>query len=224
MSFVAERPRVLILTGSVRTPSYTRALSRAVSRTLTSLGANVIEWDAREPLLPIADPEYHKSASTHPDPSIVRLDAEARSADAFVLATPVYHNSFSGVLKNTLDHLNIEPHFRSKPVGLISYGGDRSTQAVDQLRIVTRGLNAIAIPTQVCTQRADFSEQDGGIRLVDAAILDRVRRFSEELATYAVVLRPLRHPSTVQNILKKFAPEEVETEDEDQDGIAAAQA
>ncbi len=74
-------------------------------------------------------------------------------------SSPVYHNSYSGVLKNTLDHLDI-PHFRNKAVGLVSHGGDGSTQPVDHLRVVVRGLNGIATPTNVCTRKDDYG-QDG---------------------------------------------------------------
>ena len=207
LSSAIERPRVLVFTGSVRVPSCTRALGREVGRSLTSVGANVTYWDAREPVLPIADPAYHKSASEHPDQRVVELDTEARLADAFVLATPVYHNSYSGVLKNALDLLNIDPHFRSKPVGLISHGGDRSPQAVDHLRIVVRGLNAIATPTQVCTQRTDFEATGHDYRLVNEDILQRICQFSEELTVYAIVQRPLRNSNTVRGLLARIAHE-----------------
>jgi azobenzene reductase len=208
VSTAVERPRVLVFTGSVRMPSYTRALSREVCRVLTSLGADVVDWDLGELALPMADPEYHRSASEHPDSWVVKLDSEARIADAFVLATPVYHNSYSGVLKNALDLLNIDPHFRAKPVGLISHGGDRSPQAVDHLRIVVRGLNAIATPTQVCTQRTDFEAHGHEYRLANRDILQRICRFSEELAAYAVVQRTLRNSKAVRGLLARIAREE----------------
>lgn len=201
-----KRPRVMILVGSARTPSYTRALGDEVGRLLTASGATVTRWDAQHPMLPIADPAYHTSASTHPDPEVRRLDDEARRADAFVFATPVYHNSYSGVLKNTIDLLNSEPHFRGKPVGLVSHGGDRSTQAVDHLRVVTRGLSAVGTPTHVCTRRADFTEHDGGYAVTDPLILERVRRFAEELVALAVMLRPLRDPDAVRRLLSSVAP------------------
>lgn len=207
MSSAVDRPRVLVLAGSVRVPSYTRALSLEVGRVLAGSGAAVVHRDAHHPRLPIADPDYHDAVSAHPDPDVRRLDDEARRADAFVFATPVYHNSYSGVLKNTIDLLSIDPHFRDKPVGLVSYGGDRSPQAVDHLRIVVRGLSAIATPTHVCTQRADFAEHGDGYRLTDESILERIRRFSDELVALAVLLRPLRGPDAVPHLLSSFAPE-----------------
>ena len=43
-------------------------------------------------------------------------------ADFFILGTPNYHGSFSGILKNALDHLNMD-YFKMKPVGLIGNSG-----------------------------------------------------------------------------------------------------
>jgi FMN reductase len=111
-----------------------------------------------------------------------------------VLASPIHHNSFSGVLKNALDHLAI-PQFRYKPVALLSHGGNRSTQAVDQLRIVARGLYAVAIPAQVCTSKQDFMETTQGYGLISEDIMERLVRLAGELMLFGNVLRELRIPA-----------------------------
>lgn len=196
-------PKILIISGSMRKPSYTRSLSTCVAGELGQLGAEVRLWDAQNPALPLADPAFHHSASKHPDAGVVELDALATAADAFVFATPIYHNSYSGVLKNALDLLNIRPHFSMKPVGLVSHGGDRSPQAVDHLRIVCRGLNAITIPTQVCTQRSDFedTDEDGVHHVLDGPILERVRRFTSELLALTILLRSLQLEGAAERLV-----------------------
>jgi len=100
------------------------------------------------------------------------------------------------VLKNAVDHLTIA-HFRYKPVGLVSHGGNRSTQAVDHLRIVVRGLLGVAIPTQVCTAQKDY-RQDGELsyQLESEEISRRIERFASELMVFADRLRPV-HQSIV---------------------------
>ena len=40
----------------------------------------------------------------------------------WVLGTPNYHGSYSGILKNALDHLTMDD-FKMKPVGLIGNSG-----------------------------------------------------------------------------------------------------
>lgn len=181
---------VLLLGGSIREHSYTQSLVRAIAERLeTAEGADAHIWNLRNSPLPIADPEYHENPDAHPD-SIVRAFAQlASSADAIVLATPIYHNGISGVMKNALDHLTIQ-HFFLKPVGLASHGEARTTQAVEQLRIVVRGLLGYAITTQVCTSEEDYTcaEMNEAPVLAAASLIDRVSRFCRELAVMAQLM------------------------------------
>jgi NAD(P)H-dependent FMN reductase len=114
----------------------------------------------------------------------------ADRADAIVLATPVYHNSYSGILKDAIDALSI-PQFRYKAIGLASHGNS-TTQAVDQLRIVARGLLGVAIPTQMCTSDNDYVSKDQKFLLANTAILERLERFTTELILFASALRAIR--------------------------------
>jgi NAD(P)H-dependent FMN reductase len=184
---------ILLLSGSVRLPSYTRTLVGAIENAIAARGAATTLWDPRGRVLPIADPEYHHDPGTNPDKEVQDLFLLAEKCDAFVVASPIYHNSYSGVLKNILDHLAI-PQFRYKAVGLASHGGNRSTQAVDQLRIVVRGLQGVAIPTQVCTGSGDYSPAANGTvyQLTSQEIADRIERFARELLIFAQSLRVIR--------------------------------
>jgi NAD(P)H-dependent FMN reductase len=186
----------MLICGSTRRPSYTKTLTESVERILTQYGATTILWDLGEQPLPIADPRYHHDPAQHPDEVVRSLVVAASCSDGFVLSSPVYHNSFSGVLKNALDHLAIS-QLHYKPVGLISHGGNRSTQAVDHLRIVVRGLLGLATPTQVCTAYGDFRDMGEGYELVSNEILQRVERFALELVIFSHHLSRLREPASL---------------------------
>jgi FMN reductase len=59
-----------------------------------------------------------------PSPEQAELAAAVREADGIILATPGYHGSLSGVVKNALDTLELtrgheRPYFEGKPVGVI---------------------------------------------------------------------------------------------------------
>src|SRR5258708_15866133 len=59
-----------------------------------------------------------------PSPGEAELAAAVRDADGIILATPGYHGSLSGVVKNALDTLELtrndeRPYFEGKPVGII---------------------------------------------------------------------------------------------------------
>jgi FMN reductase len=181
---------VFLLAGSVRRASYTRALVSAIANQLArSEGVEAEVWDLRERPLPFADPAFHTSPLDHPDAQVRAFVNMVHSATAVVLATPVYHNGLSGVLKNALDHLAID-QFYLKPVGLASHGDARTTQAVEQLRIITRGLLGYAIATQVCTDEEDYapSQRGGGVVLTAAPIIDRISRFCRELVVMAQLM------------------------------------
>lgn len=179
-----------LLAGSMQRPSYTHALLAAIAARLGATEGTKTEiWDLRTRPLPIADPAYHRNPEDHPNDDVRAFVAAADSANAIVLATPIYHNGVSGVLKNALDHLAIR-HFYLKPVGLASHGGSGTTQAVEQLRIITRGMLGYAIATQVCTAREDytFSEHGEGIALTATPLVQRVDLFCRELMVMAHVM------------------------------------
>ena len=184
---------IVILAGSPRRRSYTRSLARRIGDVLRRDGARIALIDLHETPLPPVDPELRGAAGTHPDVGVAALLRAAVAADAYVLASPTYHNSYAGVLKNALDYLSIHD-FRYRPVGLVGHGG-RSTQAVDHLRQVVRGVLGVSIPTQVCTQDSDFAPElgDAGFYdVVDTDIQERIERFAKELLLFAEHLRGLR--------------------------------
>jgi azobenzene reductase len=179
---------ILVIAGSVRADSYTRAAARAAESVLRAKAAEPVLWDLALRPLPIADPEYHERPAEHPDPVVHELVGLADAASGFFLATPVYHNSYSGVLKNCLDHLVIE-HFMDKPVALCGFGRLLTAiQAVDHLRIVVRGLYGLALPMQLVTVPADYErDEDGRWRLVGKHALMRLDGMADGLVRYAKV-------------------------------------
>jgi NAD(P)H-dependent FMN reductase len=155
-------------------------------------GAELQIWDLYEEPLPIVDPRYHDDPTTDPSPEVRRLAALAQEADAIVIATPVFHGSFSGATKNAIDCLDSR-QFGGKPVALVSNGGERSgVQPCDQLRIVVRSLGGVAIPTQVVTIPSDFELRQGSYSIVNRTIQKRFADMVDELLTFAVMLRQLR--------------------------------
>lgn len=184
-----DRFRVLIMPGSVRRPSHTVALARKLKATFQHpFDAILLEDIAAPP----ADPRFHRNPLDHELPEIQRLAELAQSCDAFIWVSPVYHNSYSSHLKTLLDHLSIR-QFKNKVVGLASHGSNRSPQAVDHLRIVARGLNAITPPSQVCTAESDYQvNAHNDYDVVNPDIMSRVIRLVHEVSAMTISLAPLR--------------------------------
>jgi FMN reductase len=88
--------------------------------------------------------------------SIVKRIGEA---DVVLLASPVYRGTFTGSLKNLLDHVPVEG-LAGKPVGIIAMGATTHHYlGVDwHLRDVLAWFGAIVAPTSVYLASSDFVE------------------------------------------------------------------
>ena len=82
------------------------------------------------------------------------------AADMYLIATPVFRASFTGALKNLLDHVPVEG-LQGKPCGLIGMGAtDHHYLSIDaQLRPVMAWFGAHVVPGIVYLQSRHF--QDG---------------------------------------------------------------
>ncbi|MCH8894437.1 MAG: NAD(P)H-dependent oxidoreductase [Chloroflexi bacterium] len=85
---------------------------------------------------------------------------QVTAADMYLIATPIYRASFTGALKNLLDHIPVEG-LMGKACGLIGMGAtDHHYLTLDtQLRPVLAWFGAHLVPGQVYLQSQHF--QDG---------------------------------------------------------------
>lgn len=201
---------MLLIAGSIRRPSYTRALVQAAGAVLEQRGARVFEWDLVVNPLPIADPEYDGIPDQYPDENVRLFAGMADKANAFVLGSPVYHNSFTGVLKNALDLLG-DAQFDNKPVGLMAHKG---VQPLDHLRIVMRSLSAPVITTQIATLREHYSARDNAYFLSDQRVLHRIEAFAQELLDWVERFALSEAPLKFRNELPASNPHELLTNNE----------
>ncbi|TVT28169.1 NAD(P)H-dependent oxidoreductase [Salinicoccus cyprini] len=157
---------LLILSGSAFPGSHTHAIARTIESLVEQPEHAVTHVDLREYNLPVFG-----QGKTDDVETLKRL---AENADAIIIGTPNYHTSFSGLLKNALDHLSMD-EFEMKPVGLYcNSGGMRNSDPLTQLRMVMRGLHAMVLPIQVCTCDADFERTDEGRVLANDELTGRL--------------------------------------------------
>ena len=176
---MGRSPQVVALCGSRRDASKTRIAARTALAAAADAGARTTLLDRREYHLPAFDPDRGDVGDA---PALREVVA---GADAILLATPNYHGSYSGVLKNALDYLGRD-EFAGKPVGLIEVaGGSVPKPALAHLRGVCRTLNAWPLPLEVGIPES--SETVGSERVEDDALRDRLRRLGRETVAYAGV-------------------------------------
>lgn len=168
--------KIVGITGSLRNSSYTfQALETAVRR-VEALGAEVEILDLREMNLPFCD-----GGDEYPDyPDVEKLRNIVKAADGLILATPEYHGSVSGVIKNALDLMSFE-HLSDKVTGLISVlGGQSNSNALNDLRIIIRWVHGWVIPEQVAIGQA-WKAFDREGKLLDEKLSERFDRFAQSL-------------------------------------------
>lgn len=167
---------ILLLAGSGFADSHTLHLAQAIQASLDKAGANTELINLIEQPMPLYNMQTERDDAYN---EITRdFLNKSEAADAFVWVTPIYHNSFSGILKNALDWQHSK--FPGKVVGMASHGGGRSPQAVDQLLMVARAQHGISVRIRVCTQKTDFDEN---LNITEPMIIDRIATFTDELVS-----------------------------------------
>ena len=175
---------VFLICGSIAKQSHTRALLIYLEGLLKEKGVDTIFWDLQTKPLPIAIPEYHKDPMQNPGKNVKEFVTAVDAANAFVLGTPLYHGSYSGVLKNALDNLYYDA-FRNKPVALVSNGSSMRTTSTpfEHLRSVVRTLYGYALQSQICTAGDDYATSGSQYILENEEIKNDARGWPMNLST-----------------------------------------
>jgi NAD(P)H-dependent FMN reductase len=175
--------------GSLRRGSYTRLAVETALRGAAELGAQTYLIDLGEYDLVFCDGARDRQA--YPD-GVRRLQEKVREAQGIILGTPVYHGSFSGVLKNALDLMGFR-EFEGKMIGLVGVAGGRvgAVNALDSLRAVGRVLHAWVIPEQVSIPEA-WQAFDGAGNPKDEELEQRLLEVGRQVARFAY-LHTSRH-------------------------------
>ncbi len=137
--------------------------------------------------LPLYDP---KATSRTPEE---REFVEAvRDASALIIASPSYHGSISGVVKNALDLLEEtaqdadRPYLADMPVGLIAtaYGWQATGSTIAALRSIVHALRGWPTPfaAAINSQITKFDDEGGAS---DAAVVDQLRMIGHQVARFA---------------------------------------
>ncbi|MGF1521620.1 MAG: NADPH-dependent FMN reductase [Leptolyngbyaceae cyanobacterium] len=176
--------RLVGVAGSLREGSYShQALALAVQKA-QELGAKVRLLDLRKMELPFCN--GNNDYIGYPD--VATLRQAVREADGLILATPEYHGSISGVLKNALDLMSFE-ELSGKVVGAISVlGGQSNSNALNDLRTIARWVHAWVIPEQVAIGQAWKAFSADG-KLVDEKLDQRLDKLVESLVENTKKLR-----------------------------------
>lgn len=117
--------------------------------------------------------------------------AAVREASAVIIASPGYHGSISGVVKNALDLLeetarDERPYLADLPVGLIAtaYGWQATGSTIAALRSIVHALRGWPTPfaAAINTQITKFDDEGGAS---DEAVVEQLRLVGRQVARFA---------------------------------------
>ncbi len=95
------KPKILVFAGSLRQDSYNKKLAKVAMRAAENAGAEVTYIDLNDYPLPIYQAEIEEKDGL--PANALKIKELMWKNDGFIIASPEYNSSISGVLKNFID-------------------------------------------------------------------------------------------------------------------------
>jgi NAD(P)H-dependent FMN reductase len=157
-----------------------------MSARLRAKGVEATVLDLYELPLPLYSPDADSR-----DANTRHLVGVVAQADGVVLATPEYHGSISGVLKNALDYMSAS-EFDGKPVlSVSSSGGPVGVSSLTQLQAIVRNLHGINSPEWISIG-GDTRQFGADSAPLDSGLRQRTERALDLLLDLASLLKPVK--------------------------------
>jgi FMN reductase len=173
------------LGGTTRPGSSSETALRCALEVAAEGGARVLCFGAEDLRFPLYDPTQPERSS-----EVTRFLRAVEQADGFVVASPGYHGTVSGLVKNALDYVEDlvaipRPYFADRPVGCISvaHGWQAAVNTLRTLRDIVHALRGWPTPYGVALN-PDTGAIAGGVvrdeelraslRLVGQQVMDFV--------------------------------------------------
>ena len=171
-----EKLNVLGVAGSIRRGSYSAQALKVALEHVRQYGAEVRLLEIGK--MPMYDPGMPASKE-------VGQAGEAVSwADAIILASPDYHGSMSGALKNFLDHFYEE--FAGKVFGYVVASHEKGLTVMDQMRTAVRQCYGWSLPYGVSVNgELDFA----GGKVTNVRLAKRLQMMSRDIVIYGRIIR-----------------------------------
>jgi NAD(P)H-dependent FMN reductase len=171
--------KVLGVGSSMRQGSYSTAALNMILDMAKGNGAETKLLDLRQTNLPML---YTAKDDTH---EIGQATVLVEWADAYILATPDYHGSMSGSLKNFLDYFWSE--FAGKTFGYIVASHEKGLTVMDQMRTAVRQCYGWSIPYGISINpEDDFNDKK---EVINKKLWSRLDMLARDLVVYGKLIR-----------------------------------
>jgi NAD(P)H-dependent FMN reductase len=179
---------ILGVAGSMRQESYSTLGLKMVLEEAKKYGSESHLLDLRDRNLPLYDPSApssNNSSFNNSNDILEKITTALKWADALVLASPDYHGSMSGTLKNFLDYFWED--FAGKTFGYIIASHEKGLTVADQMRTAVRQCYGWSMPYNISINGEKDFDSEGN--LVNSALVKRIKMLARDLATYGTLIR-----------------------------------
>ena len=194
---VSETNDSILITGVCGSLSADGATRKALAVALRGAA----EYDAETALLELRDFNLVFYGSVPEDeypPDVLQLRQALKDSQGIILATPEYHGSLTGALKNMLDLMSIED-FETKIIGLVGVAGGNigAINSLNTMKTICRNLHCWVLPQEVSiANSAQTFDDDGTVK--DPAIEERLLNVGRQLVKFASVQRKVQQSEFAQ--------------------------
>lgn len=178
-------PRILLLYGSLRVQSYSKAAVHEAARILQAYGCETRIFD------PAGLPQPDGAPDT--DPKVQELRELALWSEGMVWCSPERHGAMTGILKSQIDWIPLSAIGGMRPTQgktlavMQVCGGSQSFNTVNQMRILGRWMRMITIPNQSSVPKAWLEFSEG--RMKPSPYYNRIVDVMEELVRFTLMTR-----------------------------------
>jgi NAD(P)H-dependent FMN reductase len=178
---------VLGVAGSMRQQSYSTRTLKMVLEETKKYNAESYMLEVRKINLPLYDPSEITSdnSSSNNNNVLERITIALKWADVFVLASPDYHGSMSGGMKNFLDYFWED--FAGKTFGYIVASHEKGLTVADQMRTAVRQCYGWSMPYNISINGEKDFDSKGN--LINSALAKRIKMLARDLVTYGILIR-----------------------------------
>jgi NAD(P)H-dependent FMN reductase len=179
---------ILGVAGSMRQESYSTLGLKMVLEEAKKYGSESHLLDLRDINLPLYDPgapSSNDSPFNNSNNVLEKITTALKWADALVLASPDYHGSISGTLKNFLDYFWED--FAGKTFGYIIASHEKGLTVADQMRTAVRQCYGWSMPYNISINGEKDFDSEGN--LVNPALVKRIKMLARDLVTYGALIR-----------------------------------
>lgn len=166
--------KILGVASSMRESSYSTRVLKLTLEKAKKRDAETKLLDLRELQLPMYHPEQNSS------PELDKVTEYVKWADSFVLASPDYHGSMSGVMKNFLDFFWSD--FAGKTFGYICASHEKGLTVMDQMRTAVRQCYGWSMPYGISVNSDQDFDKQGNI--TNENTLSSIETIARDLVAY----------------------------------------